>query len=70
MGGTLAMLDMNKIVPVVRNIVGKGYGVFYEDLAKVGASEKGQLYGEMGIDYGSEYFHAKITNLTTAPAST
>lgn len=69
MGGTLALLDMNKIVPVLRNIVGKGYGVFYEDLAKTGAAEKGQLYGEMGIDYGSEYFHAKITNLTTAPAS-
>lgn len=69
MGGTLGLFDMNKIVPVFRNIVGKGIGVFYEDLAKVGASERGQLYGEMGIDYGSEYFHAKITNLTTAPAS-
>lgn len=69
MDGTLGLFDMNKIVPVFRNIVGKGIGVFYEDLAKVGASERGQLYGEMGIDYGSEYFHAKITNLTTAPAS-
>ena len=69
MNGTLALLDMNKIVPVLRNIPGKGIGVFYEDLAKVGASEKGQLYGEMGIDYGSEYFHAKITGLTTQPAA-
>lgn len=69
MNGTLALLDMTKITPVLRNIVGKGIGVFYEDLAKVGASEKGQLYGEMGIDYGSEYFHAKITGLTTSPES-
>lgn len=67
MNGTLALLDMTKITPVLRNIVGKGIGVFYEDLAKVGASEKGQLYGEMGVDYGSEYFHAKITGLTTSP---
>ena len=69
MNGTLGLFDMNKIVPVFRNIVGKGVGIFYEDLAKVGASERGQLYGEMGIDYGSEYFHAKITGLTTEPAS-
>lgn len=67
MKGTLGLFDMNKIKPVFRNIVGKGAGVFYEDLAKVGASDRGQLYGEMGLDYGSERFHAKITNLTTEP---
>ena len=61
------LFNMNVIKPVFRNIVGKGAGVFYEDLAKVGASERGQLYGEMGLDYGSERFHGKITNLTTAP---
>lgn len=69
MNGTLGLFDMNKVKPVFRNIVGKGVGVFYEDLAKTGASEKGQLYGEMGLDYGSEYFHAKITNLTTEPTT-
>lgn len=67
MGGELGLFDMNKVKPVFRNIVGKGAGIFYEDLAKVGASERGQLYGEMGLDYGSEAFHAKIKNLTTAP---
>lgn len=65
MNGTLGLFDMNKIKPVFRNIVGKGAGIFYEDLAKVGASDRGQLYGEMGLDYGSERFHAKITGLTT-----
>lgn len=68
MKGTLGLFNMNVIKPVFRNIVGKGAGVFYEDLAKVGASERGQLYGEMGLDYGSERFHGKITNLTTAPS--
>lgn len=65
MNGTLGLFDMNKIKPVFRNIPNKGVGVFYEDLAKIGAAEKGQLYGEMGLDYGSERFHGKITGLTT-----
>lgn len=68
MKGTLGLFDMNKIRPVLREIPTKGIGVFYEPLAKTGASEKGQLYGEMGLDYGSEAFHGKITNLTTAPS--
>lgn len=66
MGGELGLFDMNKIVPVFRSIPNKGL-LFYEDLAKTGAAEKGQLYGEMGLDYGAESFHAKIKNLTTAP---
>jgi len=65
LNGTLGLFDLNKITPVLRNIVGKGVGVFYEDLAKVGASERGMLYGEIGIDYTSEAFHGKITNLVT-----
>ena len=68
MNGTLGLFNMNVIKPVFRNIVGKGAGIFYEDLAKVGASERGQLYGQMGLDYGSERFHGKITNLTTSPS--
>lgn len=68
MKGTLGLFDMNKVRPVLREIPTKGVGVFYEPLAKTGASEKGQLYGELGIDYGSEAFHGKITNLTTAPS--
>lgn len=65
MNGTLGLFDLNKITPVLRNIVGKGVGLFYEDLAKVGAAETGMLYGEIGIDYTSESFHGKITNLVT-----
>lgn len=36
--------------------------LFYESLAKTGASEKGQIYGELGFDYGAEWMHGKITN--------
>lgn len=43
--------------------------IFYEALAKVGASERGQIYAQYGLDYGYEFAHAKITNLadTTTP---
>nr|DAF65586.1 MAG TPA: Major capsid protein [Caudoviricetes sp.] len=68
MKDTVGLFNMNVIKPVFRNIVGKGAGIFYEDTAKVGAADGGQLYGEMGIDYGAESFHGKITGLTTAPS--
>jgi len=37
--------------------------LFYEPLAKVGASERGQIYGELGCDYGAEWHHILIDNL-------
>jgi hypothetical protein len=37
--------------------------LLYEPLAKTGASERGQLYGEFGIDYGAEWHHALIENI-------
>jgi len=46
-------------------IPNKGF-LFIEALGKVGASEKHQIYGEIGLEYGSEIFHGKITNLTTS----
>lgn len=43
---------------------GENHGVlFYEPLAKTGASEKGQIYAELGTDYGAEWHHAAITGL-------
>lgn len=63
MEGELGLFDMSKIRPVTRVIPNRGYGVFYEPLAKTGASERGHLYGELGLDYASEAFHGKITNL-------
>ena len=46
--------------------------IFYEQLAKTGAAERGMLYAQHGLDYGHEWAHAKITGLaettTTVPA--
>jgi hypothetical protein len=51
--------------PVFVSVPGKGR-IFYEDIAKSGASEKGQLYGQMGLDYVNEQLHGKITGLATS----
>jgi hypothetical protein len=37
-----------------------------ETLAKTGAAESGQLYAQIGLDYGIETFHGKITGLATS----
>lgn len=38
---------------------GKG-NFFYEELGKTGASEKGQIFGQLGFDYGAEFLHGKL----------
>lgn len=38
---------------------------FYEELAKTGAGERGQIFGQIGLDYGPEWMHGKITGLAT-----
>lgn len=37
--------------------------LFFEPLAKIGASARGQLYSELGLDYGAEWHHALIENI-------
>lgn len=61
-------------MPVLENkfqpVPGKG-NFFYEALSKTGASEKGQIYGQWGLDYGQEWLHHKITGIkATADAFT
>jgi len=63
--GTLLCADMSVCYPVFTPVPGKGL-LFYEDLAKTGAGSSGQLFGQMGIDYGPEEYHQKITGLTTS----
>ena len=41
----------------------EGEALKVEDLAKTGASQPVQIYGQMGFDYGIELSHGKITNL-------
>jgi len=62
---TLLVADLDVCKPVFLPVPGKGV-LFYEELSKTGASERGQIYGQIGIDYGPEEFHGTITNLTTS----
>jgi hypothetical protein len=62
---TLAVIDMAFCSPVFLPVPDKGV-LFYEELSKTGASEKGQIYGQIGVDYGPEEYHGKITGLATS----
>jgi hypothetical protein len=62
---TLAIIDLAFCAPVFTPVPEKGV-LFYEELAKTGASERGQIYGHIGIDYGPEEMHGKITGLSTS----
>jgi hypothetical protein len=57
--------DMAVVSTVFLPVPGKGV-LFYEELGRTGASESGQLFGQIGLDYGPEEFHGKITGLATA----
>lgn len=50
--------------PVFMPVPGKG-NFFLESLAKTGAADKYQIYGQCGLDYGAEWYHGKITGLAT-----
>ena len=50
--------------PVEQPVPGKG-NFFREELAKDGASYKYQIFGQIGLDHGPEWYHAKITGLST-----
>jgi len=41
----------------------RGHALIVEQLAKTGASDPYSIYGQMGLDYGYEAKHGKITNL-------
>ncbi len=58
---TILILSLEQIVPVFLRIPDKGH-FFVEPLAKTTASDKDQLYGEIGLKYGNEMAHAKIYN--------
>jgi hypothetical protein len=61
---TVAALSLETMSPRFLPIPGKGH-FFEEPLAKTGSAEKSQLYGEIGLDYGSEIEHGKIEGLST-----
>ena len=59
---TILVADLSVCNPVFANIPGKPE-LFYEELAKDGAAEKGQLFGMLGLDYGPEWMHLTMTGL-------
>ena len=67
--GTALLLNLNVIAPVYQPVPGKG-NFFLEPLAKTGAGEKYQLFGQIGLDHGPEWYHGKFTDIAqsfTAP---
>lgn len=62
--GTAAFVNPSVCAPVYMDVPGKG-NFFLEPLAKTGAADKYQIYGQCGLDYGAEWYHGKITGLET-----
>lgn len=62
--GTAYLFNFDAIRGVEQPVPGKG-NFFRELLAKTGAGEKYQIFGQFGLDYGNELFHGKITGLST-----
>lgn len=61
--GTALLLNLDVIAPVYQPVPGKG-NFFLEQLAKVGAGEKYQLFGQIGLDHGPEWYHGKFTGIS------
>lgn len=61
----ILIADMNHIAPVFQAVPGKGV-LFEEELAKVGASDKIQIYGQIGLAHGPAFLHGAITGLATS----
>lgn len=58
----LIVASLDQCAPVFLETPGKGH-FFAEPLAKTGASDDVQLYGEVGLQYGSEKSHGILTGL-------
>lgn len=61
--GTVTLFDPSIMAPVEQIVPKKG-NFFLEELAKVGAGTKKQIFGQIGLDHGPEWYSAKITNLS------
>ena len=62
--GTAGIFNFDVIYPVEQMTPGKGN--FYLDaLGKTGAGEKYYIFGQTGLDHGPEWYHGKITGIST-----
>lgn len=62
--GTALLLNLDVIAPVEQPTPGKG-NFFLEELAKIGAGTKYQIFGQIGLDHGPEWYHGKFTGIAT-----
>lgn len=62
--GTALLLNLDVIAPVHQPVPDKG-NFFLEPLSKVGAGDKYQIFGQIGIDGGPEWYHGKFTGIAT-----
>lgn len=62
---TIGVFDLSVCAPVFQPVPEKG-NLFYEMLAKTGAAEEGQLFGQIGLDHGPGIMHGSITGLATS----
>lgn len=62
--GTVGIFNPDVIGRVEQPVPNKG-NFFMEELAKTGAGTKYQIYGQLGLDHGPEWYHAKITGIST-----
>ena len=60
--GVLIGADVSCIRPVEQDVPGKG-NFFREQLAKTGAAEEHQIFGQIGLDHGPVWKHLAITNI-------
>ncbi|PSK96693.1 hypothetical protein CLV30_12575 [Haloactinopolyspora alba] len=65
--GALEVVSLEECAPVFLPIPGKGF-LFQEPLAKDGAAEREQIYGEVGLKYGNEKAHGKLLGIHRASA--
>ncbi|GAB3656506.1 SU10 major capsid protein [Glycomyces tarimensis] len=58
----IAVVSLGECAPRFLPHPGKGF-LFVEPLAKTGAAERSQIYGEVGLEYGVEQHHGKYIGL-------
>jgi hypothetical protein len=61
----IGIFSLEQIKPKFLLIPNKGF-LFVEPLAKVGANDKAQIYGEYGLELGSPLSHGVINDINTA----
>jgi hypothetical protein len=63
--GSILFAEMSVCAPVFQPVPGKG-NLFYEELAKVGAADAGQIFGQIGLNFGPKFAHGSLTGLATS----